>query len=505
MAKTPIIASIMDMLPGVRKSLSIQLLTLTIIVVLLTEILIMIPSLATRQYAWLMNRSQAAYLVGLALKEDDHNDMMVEDILWSANIWGVTLNTGDQERLVLAPQIEQEQDRIRYEIDLNSYGFVQRIFDSWGVIFSNDRGLIKVYNRPGPDGSPIANIIVARQDLRDGLRIYARNILALSLLISAITALFVYWSLNNLIIRPVRRMHANMEWFEKDPENPRNILVASERVDEIGEAERGLSALEERLSQLLNERRRLAALGAGISKISHDLRNILASAQLMSDRLVKSDDPRVKKLSPRLVGALDRAITLSRETLNYGKISTQSLNLADISLRDVADDVIDDCASMHVDMENLISDQLVVRADRTQLYRSLTNLVRNGVDALTAHLDREENGDKGDTGSMDMGDKTASRPSIILRTIPDTENVIIEVVDNGPGLPEAAKEFLYEPFKGSQKPGGSGLGIAIAAEIMNAHGGKLVLHKSDEEGATFRLILPLRGKSGPSQYEKNTG
>ena len=79
-------------------------------------------------------------------------------------------------------------------------------------------------------------------------------------------------------------------------------------------------------------------------------------------------------------------------------------------------------------------------------------------------------------------------------------HIILDIIDNGPGLPEGAREFLYEPFKGSFKPGGSGLGIAISAEIIRAHDGDLSLHKSDTSGATFRISLPNGEKS--SSYSK---
>ncbi len=73
------------------------------------------------------------------------------------------------------------------------------------------------------------------------------------------------------------------------------------------------------LANELREKKHLAALGLAVSKINHDLRNILASAQLFSDRLVAVGDPTVQRLAPRIVSALDRAIGLCRSTLAYGR------------------------------------------------------------------------------------------------------------------------------------------------------------------------------------------
>ncbi|HBK92080.1 MAG TPA: histidine kinase, partial [Parvularcula sp.] len=120
---------------------------------------------------------------------------------------------------------------------------------------------------------------------------------------------------------------------------------------------------------------------------------------------------------------------------------------------------------------------LIVRADPTQLYRAVFNLVRNAVEALAP---------------PDGDGKPQPRPgaSVAIHAAQTTDRVSIDVIDNGPGLPQAAIDSLFEPFKGSLKPGGSGLGVAIALEIARAHGGGLALVKSDGDGATFRLTLP---------------
>ena len=69
----------------------------------------------------------------------------------------------------------------------------------------------------------------------------------------------------------------------------------------------------------LAQKTRLAALGAAVSKINHDLRNLLANAMLLSDRLEQSQDPEVRRVAPRLVEAMDRAARLCGETLNFAR------------------------------------------------------------------------------------------------------------------------------------------------------------------------------------------
>jgi signal transduction histidine kinase len=74
----------------------------------------------------------------------------------------------------------------------------------------------------------------------------------------------------------------------------------------------------------------------------------------------------------------------------------------------------------------------------------------------------------------------------------DTERATIEIADTGKGVPSEAQAHLFEAFAGSTRPGGTGLGLPIAREIMRAHGGDIELVHSGEDGTTFRLSLPAR-------------
>src|SRR5258707_5370259 len=112
---------------------------------------------------------------------------------------------------------------------------------------------------------------------------FSIRILLLSLLISAITAALVYLALHVLLVRPMRRMTANMVAFRADPENPARIIAASDRLDEIGTAERELAAMQLNIATMLQQKNHLAALGLAVSKINHDLRNLLRSEEHTSE------------------------------------------------------------------------------------------------------------------------------------------------------------------------------------------------------------------------------
>lgn len=464
----------------IRRSLSAKLLILTVIFVLVAEIIVLIPSVSDRRIDWLRDRLSSAYLVGLALDSPEQmiDSETAEKLFVNANILGVTVDSDGARMPVMTTRLTTEQSRKTRFVNLDRDMPQRHMVAAWITMFSSGDHSLRVVGRPENARNVEVDMFVSQAALRRDLRIFARNVLGLSLIISSLTAAAIYAALSAMIVRPVKRVTHNMMKFEKDPEDVSNILSPSPRTDELGVAERSLASLERRLLTLLTERRRLAALGAGISKISHDLRNILASAQLMSDRLSKSDDPRVRKLSPRLIAALDRAIALSRDTLNYARMDPAALKTELVRLRDLVDDVFNDSQATGVRLKNDVPADMQISADPTQLYRALFNLVRNAVDAL---IPIGEDGEP----SLREGAEVA------VRARPLNGEAVIEVIDNGPGLPQAAIDSLYEPFKGSLKPGGSGLGVAIALEIARAHHGGLTLSKSDATGAIFRLALPL--------------
>ncbi|HLJ65369.1 MAG TPA: ATP-binding protein, partial [Stellaceae bacterium] len=84
----------------------------------------------------------------------------------------------------------------------------------------------------------------------------------------------------------------------------------------------------------------------------------------------------------------------------------------------------------------------------------------------------------------------AGAQMITLSAEPAAEGTVIEVSDDGPGLPPKARDNLFRPFTGSARPGGTGLGLAIAREIMRAHGGEIRLVRSTAAGTVFSLFLP---------------
>src|SRR3990167_2155794 len=325
-----------------KRSLSSKLLALTVLFVLFAEIVVLIPSVAKHRIDWLAARLESAYLVGLALDSPGGGVIepeIAEQLFATANILGVTLEREGARVLIMTPKLTADQAQIMRFVSLNYDMPQQHVVDAWATMFSSGDHSIRVVGKAKYASGGYVDMFVSQAALRADIFEYARNVLLLSLVISSLTAALVYWSLDRILVHPVRRLTMNMTAFESNPEDTSALLDAGKRLDEIGVAERSLASLERRTQSLLKERRRLAALRAGISKISHDLRNILASAQLMSDRLSKSEDPRVRKLSPRLISALNRAIALSRDTLSYARMEPSALKTEVVRLAKLLHDV----------------------------------------------------------------------------------------------------------------------------------------------------------------------
>jgi signal transduction histidine kinase len=330
---------------------------------------------------------------------------------------------------------------------------------------------------PAPMGAEFVEIIIDEWPLRQAMLHFSQNILLISLAISAITGMLVYASLSWLIVRPMRRLTAQMVAFGQAPEDPARIVKPSSRSDEIGVAERELSVMQRELAGTLQQKNRLASLGLAVSKINHDLRNLLSSAQLLSDRLAGLADPAVRRLAPKLMATLGRAIAYCEQTLAYGRAQEPPPERRKVDVAKLLDEVRDTLdlgPAAAIGWVPSIERELTVDADPDQLLRALINLVKNSIEAFANRAPNDPERDQ-------------------IRIVGRREGavVVLQVSDTGPGLTERARAHLFEPFQGSGRRGGTGLGLAIAAELVRAHGGEIqLLHGTI--GAAFRIVIPDR-------------
>lgn len=463
-------------LPPLIKSLSAKLLLLTIVFVMLAEVLIYAPSIGRMRLVYLQERLAAAHLSILALEATPDNMVskaLEAELLQHVGAYMVALKKPDQGKLML---MVDGPETIDATYDLSRASFFGLIRDAVVALAAQENRLLRIIGPSPKDPAVEVEIVLDEAPMRRDMLDFSYRILNLSLIISIFTAALVYLSLHLLMVRPMRRITASMAAFRENPEVAAGGLTSTERSDEIGVAQRELVTMQEGLRAALLQKTRLAALGAAVTKVNHDLRNILATASLISDRLARSGDPAVRSMAPTLVGAIDRALHLCAQTLQFTREGPAHLDLKRFDLRDLMTEVREGLAGVGVGRAgwlNEVERGFVIEADREQLYRVFSNLGRNALEA------------------------GASEVRIAARPVRDF--LVVDVEDNGPGVPEEAREHLFKPFTGSTRKGGSGLGLSIAHDIVRAHGGDIRMERSSGGGTIFRLVFPVeQSKAQPA-------
>ena len=457
------------------RGLSWKLLILTLLFISVSAVLIYVPSIANFRLTWLSDRLAMADTASVVLAAADTVDIprdIQDQLLAAVGATAIAIRNGSVSRLITTDDMPHEVDRT---VDLRMMEPVADIFDAFETLLAPDERMLRVIGNSRNSGS--VELVITDTPLRDAMLSYSARILWLAVLISVILSGLLFLSVGRMFVQPMRRLSQNMVAFSEAPDDTSRVITPSGRGDEIGVAEEHLASMQHDLQTTLREQRHLADLGLAVSKINHDLRNMLASAQLFSDRLGSLPDPTVQRFAPKLIGALDRAISYCQNTLAYGRAREAPPERRLLALDRLVDDVADVLGLVGhptIAFENAVPEGLEVDADPDQLFRILVNLGRNAVQAL----------------------ESDPSPAIIRRLTISAErhngDAVLRVDDTGPGVPEAARANLFRAFQGTVRPGGTGLGLAIAAELARAHGGSVTLIDKAGPGAGFRIVIPYR-------------
>lgn len=456
---------------------------LTIIFVVLAELLILLPALSSFRRDFLesrLERAQIASLALLATTDERLADDLESELLQNAGVLNVVLRRDDVRQLVLASPITEPTFAV---YDLRDHNLWNGIRDALALLMDPEDHLIRVVGAPVNQAGQLIEIAMKTAPMRDAMIEDGLRLLAMSAAFSVLTAILLNLAAQRLILVPIRRVIRHMSAYAGAPEDPRHIIVPTARLVELNEAETALAAMQKTVTSSLKQKERMAQLGQAVAKISHDLRNILTTAQIFADRLEDSADPKVTRAAPKLVNSITRAVTLCETTLAFGRAEEPAPSLSRFNLAQLAQEVVEaetlaGGPEGQVDFLTDIPPSLMIRADRDQLYRVLTNLARNARQAIEG---------TGKAGTIELGGGET-----------DAE-WWIRVGDSGPGLPEKAREYLFQPFTSSSRKGGTGLGLAIAADLVRGHGGRLDLIRSDEDGTEFRIHLPRDVAATPAR------
>jgi signal transduction histidine kinase len=453
--------------PRFGASLSLRLLGLTVIFFMLSEVLILVPSVAGFRHDYLRMVLGEAHLAALALEATPNNVVspnLANKLLARVGAHGIVLHRVDNTTLMLDAPMPPHIDAT---YDLRGIMMPMLIADAATTLLQRQNRILRVLDVSPKEPGVVVEALLDETPVRVAMLRYGERVVSVSVITSLIASLFLYFSMRWMVVSRLRRLTKSMMDFRDRPEASA-IIRPSRAGDEIGLAQRELASMQHTVLGALRQNERLVALGTAVTKISHDLKNVLGVVRLLSDRLANSEVPEVKRVMPNLIGAIDRAVALCVGTLGYTREGAAPLRLDDFPLRPLIAELAPAIENgVQGDPHRLIDQvppDLSIRADRDQLFRVLLNLARNAVEAGAQRI----------TISAHNGDR----------------RVVIDVADDGPGLPPKARDNLFRPFAGSARAGGMGLGLAIAREILRAHGGDIALGHSDAGGTLFQLSLP---------------
>jgi len=453
------------------RSLSSQLLVLTVLFVMAVEVVVYVPSLAQFRKNFLDQRLIAAQIAILSQEETDDegpSPMLERELLEVAEIQAVVVIESESREMVLRSSLPET---LSGSYDLRDPGLFELTRDAFMTFKRKGAGSIQIQGESINPRHQLIQVVLREEPLYFSMVEFAKSLLWNSLIISLFTGGLIYFSIMFFLVRPTKKITENLTLFSEQPDRNKNTLKASGRQNEIGLLEDQIAHMQHEIQKALGQKRHLTNLGLAVSKINHDLKNILSTARLSLDRLTSGKSrENQEQVIGRLVRAVDRAVSLTERTLKYGKSEEPPPVKTSFALKKLVHEVRDALKGLSgegISWTIRVPGTLKAAADRDQLFRVLFNLCRNGLEAM------------GGSGKLTVSAET------------EHNYHIIRVTDTGPGIPENLHGNLFVPFAVTTKGSGSGLGLAIAEELIRAHKGKIELEKSDQKGTTFLVTLPV--------------
>jgi signal transduction histidine kinase len=333
--------------------------------------------------------------------------------------------------------------------------------------------LFAIHRTPLQDGEgkTLAELWAVRSFDEVEARVTAlRHTMVIAWLVAMTLGLALSYLLARRIVRPVRALNRAAQ--EVSRENY-SVRVPEDSHDELGVLSRTFNRMSSSIEEARAEQLRsgqIAAVGRLAASIAHDLRNPLAAIVGGSEMIAEFDLPpdQMKETAVHVHKAARRMEQLLSE---IGQVArSEPGRRTRCTAGELVGAAVESQAGKaclkNVSIRQSIAGDLAVHCEKSRVERVLINLIANSLEVLP------------DGGEISI---EASRAG---------ESVVIEVSDNGPGVPAEIRGRLFQPFVTVGKKNGLGLGLALARQTMLDHGGNLELAPS-EKGARFRLRLPL--------------
>ena len=228
---------------------------------MVAEVLIYVPSVVNFRRTWLSDRLAAAQIAALVLDAATEESLPEElelRLLAGVGAKAIAIRGGGKRSLLAAGDMPSTVSKT---VDLRDTSWTTLARDTFEALFDTRNEPLRVVG--AGMGVDFVELILDPQPLRAAMLEFSRNILLVSLLISAITASLLYFVLQWVIVRPVRRLTGNIAEFSSNPEDASRVIRPTDRADEIGLAEQALAQMETTLSEELRQKRRLGGTRPG--------------------------------------------------------------------------------------------------------------------------------------------------------------------------------------------------------------------------------------------------
>ena len=341
------------------------------------------------------------------------------------------------------------------------------------IKLGEERFLATAVDLPTP-GGPALNLWVLKSFDQATAFLSGLNGLLLALGLTAVLAGTLLVSLiSHTFTRPLENLVAGVRALELgDYAYPLQVRGGDEVAEVTGTFDRMRKNLQKTQRELLDAER-LATIGRMASSISHDLRHSLAAMMANAEFLCESNlTPRQREdLYAEIRIAVEQMTELIESLLEFSR-TRESLRPSWGDVRSAVDRAVQGVKA-HPEFQRIrirISSEGSTEGwfDFRKLERVLLNLLLNACEVVPA-----------ESGKIEIG----------LRR--QGENLEIRIEDNGPGIAEAVRDRLFEPFVSYGKENGTGMGLTVVQKILQDHGGEVAVEQTSPSGTTFRINLPL--------------
>lgn len=279
--------------------------------------------------------------------------------------------------------------------------------------------------------------------------------------------------ISDAITNPIRRLTSATRDFARGNLDSK-VDVGSH--DEIGRLTIAFNTMALEIKQLMKERQAnesVVAIGRFTAALAHDLRNPVEGMKLLTSELkkrVSTTEPE-REIADTIAQAVDNLSVFINKSLDFARLTKPRIEPA--NLAELADDILKDFNIVDIELKKEFSCDLpVIEVDIVQIKRVMSNLIANAIDACRQH-------------------KSPSGCQVQFKIAALTDNIQIEVVDNGTGIEPEVLDKIYEPFY-STKPEGHGLGLALVRQIISNHGGTITVNSEVKKGSHFIVAFPIK-------------